>query len=660
MSTATYRRTLLTLFLLSSTLVAQNVYTIAGGYVGNGGPATSAGVGSPQAAVFDAEGNLIFTDWVNCMIRKVDKQGIISSIAGTGICGFSGDRGPAIQAKISLPWGLALDSAGNIFFVDWGNLRIRAIDRNGIITTVAGSGQKGYCGDGGPAKQACFSSPTAIAVAGSGSKAVVFIADTSNERIRQVTLKTGIITTVAGNGQRGYSGDGGPAQQASLYDPQGLAVDSRSHVLWIADTFNSAIRQVDNSGIISTFISGGFCDLDVCFPLGMKIDSAGNLHVANLEWMLKVAVPSGETTLEAGVELQGFNGDGHTALATEYSAPYDVAFDGQGNLFTVDTFNDRVREGAFSQNVTTVAGGHLGDNGPAIAASLNNPAQSAVDKNRNLYIADEFNHRIRKVKADGTISTFAGTGFTGYTGDGGPAASATLDFPTGLAIDKKGNIFIGDSANFAIRKVDLTGTITTFSSPFQNLVSLATDTAGNVYAMDYCMVWKIAPNGVKTVVAGVEGHCGYNGDEIPATQAWLKFPWAVAVDSDGNVYLADRSNQRVRMVDRSGIIHTIAGTGTCGFSGDGGPANAAMLCTPTGVAVDSMHNVYIGDQGNSRIRVVNSSGQINTRVGTGNPGYNGNGQAALRTNVSPVSVGVTPNGVVYFSDGESYRVRVVH
>jgi len=660
MSKATFCRPLFIFFLLPATLLAQHVYTVAGGYVGNGDPATSAGIGSPQAAVFDAEGNLIFTDYVNCMIRKVDKQGIISSVAGTGICGFSGDRGPAIQAKISLPWGLALDAAGNIFFVDSGNQCIRAVDKNGIITTVAGSGQKGYCGDGGPARKACFDYPTALAVAGSGSSAVIFIADTSNQRIRQVVLKTGIITTVAGNGRQGYSGDGGPAKQASLYEPQGLAVDNRSHVLWIADTFNSAIRRVDNTGIITTFVVGGFCDLDVCFPAGMKIDPDGNLMLASEVWVLKIAVPSGAITLEAGVETQGFNGDGHPALATEYGLPYDVAFDSQGNLFTIDSIDSRIREGALSQNVTTVAGGYIGDNGPATAASLNYPAQSAVDKNGNLYIADEFNQRIRKVKPDGMISTFAGTGFTGYTGDGGPATNATFDFPSGLAIDQQGNVFIGDWFNNVIRKVDRTGTITTFSSGFANLVSLATDDAGNVYAMDFCEVWKIAPDGTRTAIAGSDSQCGYNGDEIPATQALLKFPYGVAVDSDGNVYIADRSNQRVRMVDRSGIIHTIAGTGTCGFSGDGGPANAAMLCLPAAVAVDGQHKVYIADGGNARIRVIDASDRINTLAGTGNPGYNGNGLPALRTNVASLWVGVTSNGVVYFSDGANYRVRVVH
>jgi sugar lactone lactonase YvrE len=594
------------------------------------------------------------------MIRKVDKQGIISSIAGTGICGFSGDKGPAIQAKISLPWGLALDAAGNIFFVDYGNQRIRAIDKNGIIVTVAGSGQKGYCGDGGPATKACFNYPSAIAVAGSGSSAVLFIADTSNERIRQVSLKTGLITTVAGNGQQGYSGDGGPAKNASFYFPQGVAVDSRTHVLWIADTFNSAIRRVDSTGTITTFVVGGFCDLDVCFPVGMKIDPDGNLLVASDLWVLKVAVPSGAVTLEAGVEAQGFNGDGHPALATEYGLPYDVAFDNAGNLFTVDTIGSRIREGALSQNVTTVAGGYIGDHGPATSAFLNDPAQSAVDKNGNLYIADQFNHRIRKVTAGGTISTFAGTGFSGYSGDGGPAARASLNFPTGLTIDRQGNVFIGDWSNLVIRKVDRTGTITTFSSGFANLVSLATDNAGNVYAMDFCEVWKVAPDGTRTAVAGSDSKCGYNGDEIPATQALLKFPYGVAVDSHGNVYIADRSNQRVRMVDTSGIIHTIAGTGTCGFSGDGGAANAAMVCLPASVAVDGQHNVYIGDSGNLRIRVIDASGQINTLAGTGNPGYNGDGLPALRTNVAPLSVGVTLNGIVYFSDSQDYRVRIVH
>lgn len=639
--------------------LAQKVYTVAGGYVGDGGPATLAGLASPQSAVFDAQGNLLFTDSLNCLIRKVDAQGNISSIAGTGICGFSGDGGPATQAKLRFPWGLALDAAGNLFLADEGNQRIREIDINGIITTIAGKGKVGFCGDGGPAVNACLRMPTAVTVKGSGTNAVIYFADMMNHRVRRVVMKTGIINTVAGNGQADYCGDGGPAKKACLNRPQGVAFDSRSDVLWISDTWNGAIRRLDfNTGIITTFVSPNCELLHVCSPLGIELDRDGNLHVADVAWVLKVAVPTGDVTFEAGTESQGFNGDGHKAVATVLNNPSDVALDSTGNLFIVDSGNSRIRRGAYSQNVSTVAGGYIGDGGPAKLATLNWPMQFAFDAVGNMYLADAFNNRIRKVTPTGKISTFAGTGMSGYTGDGGPARKATLDLAEGIALDKNGNLFIGDTPNSVIRKVDATGTITTFSSNYFLLQSLATDSGANVYAADWCLVWKIAPNGERNIVAGGD-QCGYNGDEIPATEAYLSYLVHVGVDSQDNLYIADMLNQRVRVVDKAGIIHTIAGNGTCGFSGDGGPADAAMLCHPSGVAVGSQQNVYIADESNGRIRVVNGSRQINTLAGTGKYGYNGEGRAALRTNINPVAVGVGPNGVVYYSDFAGYRVRKI-
>jgi sugar lactone lactonase YvrE len=268
----------------------------------------------------------------------------------------------------------------------------------------------------------------------------------------------------------------------------------------------------------------------------------------------------------------------------------------------------------------------------------------------------------------GTISTFAGTGICGYGGDRGPATSATLLYPQAVAADKNGNVYIADTGNEVIRKVDSTGTITTLvtilisngDATSARVNALAVDGSGNLYASDgVWAIWKITAAGATSVVAGVLFDVGYNGDDIPANQAWLFLPTGVAVDSVGNIYISDWLNNRIRMVNTSGVISTVAGNGTEGFGGDGGPATSAMLNLPTDVAVDNKGNFYIADWINLRIRAVDSSGTIETLAGSGNGGYNGNDVLAGKANLLPQGVAVRDD-VVYFSEQTTYLVRKVH
>jgi sugar lactone lactonase YvrE len=336
------------------------------------------------------------------------------------------------------------------------------------------------------------------------------------------------ITTVAGNGTAASTGDGGQATAASLNSPSGAAVDSSGN-LFIADTGSSVIRKVNAStGIITTVAGNGSF---------------------------------------------GFSGDGGPATAASLNQPNALAIDGAGNLFISDITNNRVRR-VTNGTITTVAGDGTaafgGDGGPATAASLNQPTGVAVDGSGNLFIADRFNGRVRRVDAStGIITTVAGNGSFGFSGDGGPATAAPLNHPTGVAVDGSGNLFIVDSSNQRIRQVS---------------------------------------NGVITTVAGNGTH-GFSGDGGPATAAALNFPWGIAVDGAGNLFVADQFNFRVRRVDAStGIITTVAGTGQSGFSGDGGPATAANV-DPFAVALDSTGNLFIADPSNSRIRRVGSAGQ---------------------------------------------------
>jgi len=665
--------TLLTSFVLSAIASAATpkVTTVAGGYVGNGKPATSASFAAPAWIARDTKGNLYVSDRLNCRIRKISTKGIISNVAGTGICGYNGDGRSAQSTMLSGPGGLAFDGKGNLLFADTGNQRIRMMTPAATISTIAGNGSAGYSGDGGPATAATFRDPNGVALDALGN---ILIADTFNCVIRVVDT-AGVIHTVAGNHTCGFWGDGGPATSASLTWPYNVLADANGN-FYIADSFNYRVRKVDSNGIITTYAgsyqgpnggNGGpataatFGGTPSGLSLGgdlLYIAAGNNVWAVDLNTQI-INIVAGD--VQGGA---GFNGDGQPALSTLFLSVSQVASDPAGNLFIADAGNNRIRKVDVSQIVTTIGGGYVGDGGKGTAASLSGAGCCAsgshfgFDATGNLYIADTDNHRIRKVSSTGIISTFAGTGILGYTGDGGPATSATLAFPNGVAADALGNVYISDG-NGVIRKVDAGGTITTFANVFAD--GLAVDPTGNVYAAgDYwCVVWKIAPDATVSIVAGT-GQYGYNGDGIPATQAQLATPDGVAVDKAGNLYIADLFNSRIRMVNPSGIISTVAGNGDWVFSGDGGPATAAGIGLPVDVAIDFKGNFYEADLNNFRVRVVDSAGIINTLAGTGRGLYNGNGLPATATNMEPAAINVSPKGIVYVSDSASYRVRKIH
>ncbi len=356
--TALFVTTAMTMHAQVSLPAAGNISTVAGngtaGYSGDNGLATAANLSVPEAVAVDSAGNIYIADTFNCVIRRVAAStGYISTVAGNGTRGYSGDGGPATIAELYMPTGVAVDVAGNIYFAD--NQRIRKVTAStGIITTVAGSGSQGYLGDGGPATSAELNWPWAVAVDAAGN---IYFTDTDNQRIRKVAVSTGIITTVAGTGTPGYSGDGRPATSAELNSPFGIAVDAAGNI-YIADYFNNRVR--------------------------------------------KVTASTGDISTVAGNGTQGFFGDGATATNAEMYYPTSVAVDTVGNF----------------------------------------------------YIADDVNDRIRKVTAStGIIQTVAGTGSTGYSGDGGPATSGELFWPYGVAVDTAGNIYIADKDNNRIRAV---------------------------------------------------------------------------------------------------------------------------------------------------------------------------------------------------------------
>ena len=651
------------------------ISTFAGGVLAVNTPGTSAslGYGAPQYIAADSLGNVFFVDQ-SIVLRLDGTTGVLTVVAGTGTQGFSGDNGPATSAQLSDPEGLAVDSAGNLYISDGGR-RIRKVS-NGVITTVAGNGTQGFSGDNGPATSAQLWYAEGIAVDSAGS---LYIADYWNNRIRKVS--NGVITTVAGNGTLGFSGDNGPATSAQLWNPTGVAVDSVGN-LYIADTGNYRIRKVSN-GVIATVAGNGVCcdfggdngpatsaQLGLSPATGVAVDSAGNLYIADTYDERIRKVSNGViTTVAGGGSVLGDSGPATGALL---SGPNGVAVDSAGNLYIADTGNSRIRK-VSNGVIATVAGnagyGFFGDNGPATSALLYGPFGVAVDSAGNLYIADTYDNCIRTV-SNGVIATVAGNGTPGFSGDNGPATSAELHSPWGVAVDSAGNLYIADSGNSRIRKVS-NGVITTVagggslfvdSGPATSVwlwspVGIAVDSAGNLYIAEESSnrVRKVS-NGMIAVVAG-NGGFGFLGDNGPAPYAALNGPEGVALDSAGNLYIADTGNNCIRKVS-NGVITTVVGNGTYGFSGDGGPGASAQLNQPTGIAVDSAGNLYFGDA-NSRIRKV-SGGVIRTIAGIGTEGFSGdNGPATSAQLYGPFGVAVDSAGDVYIADSNNNRIRVL-
>ncbi len=690
--------------LASGALWAQPylISTVAGG----GGmpitpsPALSVTLPPPAGVAVDAAGNVYFSS-AN-FVFKLDGSGILTTVAGNGKAGFSGDGGPATSARVNFPQGLAVDAAGNVYIADAYNSVIRKVTAgSGVITTVAGTpGNFGY--QDGSATGALFDRPFGVTLDSAGN---LYIADYGNAVIRKVANAT--VTTVAGNyaSGAGYSGDGGPATQAQLSQPQGVAVDSGGN-LYIADRGNSRIRKVAN-GTITTVAGtgtagyggdGGLATLAaINRPYGVAVDSAGNLYIADTSNYRVRKVASGTITTVAGSGTFGFAGDGGPATSAQLGWPGDVAVDGSGNLYIADVGNCRIRKVTAGGTITTVAGGagggeagpgiwgYAGDGGPATQAEFYQPGAVAVDGSGNLYIADTYNYAVRKVAPNGTITTVAGTGNYGYTGDGGPATKATLDVCYGVAVDTAGNIYIADTGNNVIRKVTVaTGVITTVAgtgaagyngdagpatlATLYQPYGVAVSAGGNIYIADTgnnVIRAVVATNGTINTVAGDgygagQGYGSFYGDGGPATQAEFDTPSAVALDAAGNLYIADSYNYAIRRVGTDGRIFTVAGQGTVpGFSGDSGPAASALLAFPTGVAVDSAGNYYIADYSNVRVRKV-ANGTITTVAGSGAGGYAGDGGPATQAELeSPAGVALDSSGNVYVAEDSNNVVRML-
>ena len=451
-----------------------------------------------QGVAVDGGGNLYLADTENNAIRKVAVTGIITTVAGTGSAGYSGDRGPGTIATLDYPSGVAVDAAGNVYIADSVNRVIRKLTATtGIITTVAGSGSQGDSGDGGPATSAQFWFPEAVALDGAGN---LYISDSN--RIRKVAAATGIITTVAGTGLNGYSGDGGPAAAADLNVSKGVAVDDAGNI-YIADLDNSVIRKVTAAtGIITTVAGNGpGYSGDGGPATGAQLDcpgrGGGRLRQPLHRGRRIERDPQGGGGLAPSrrwpeAEARRIQATEARPPAPNSNQPYGVAVDAAGNLYIADSDNNRDPQGDGGDwHHHTVAGNGTvrlsGDGGPATSAQLNEPSGVAVDGSGNLYIADDGQQRDPQGDGgDGIITTVAGDGTAGYSGDGGPATSAQLSFPRAWRWMPPATSTSRTAATTVIRKVT-------------------------------------AATGIITTVAG-NGTLGYSGDGGPATSAELYWP----------------------------------------------------------------------------------------------------------------------------------------
>jgi sugar lactone lactonase YvrE len=692
-------------FALASTSIAGAVQsgtidTYVGGGNGDGAAAIDAtvdprglaAVGNPNAPdIYIAEGSAN-------RVRRVDGDtGLIETIAGNGDSGYSGDGGQGQNASLFAPFDVAVDGAGTVYIADVLNHRIRRVGTDGRISTLAGNGQQAYTGEGN-ASQRALNQPFGVAVGPDGN---VYIADLGNHRIRRVSPPGCVppncsISTVAGSGVAGLNGDGGPATAASLNGPSDVAFDGNG-VMYIVDKNNHRIRRVAN-GIITTVAGGGASLGDggpgtqaaLNQPSQIDTDSNGNVYIADTGYRRIRMLQAGSLVIStvAGTGTAGSGGDGGSPTRADLMSPYGIAattpgnfWIAQGTAWPTSQYN-RVRRVTNSSVIQTVVGGGFGSGGAAYNAFVDPQGIEAVNAGGalpDLYFADAENHLVRYVDGrTGNIFTRAGTGAPGYTGDGGSAVNATLNLPTDVARDPNNAVvYVADSANNVIRRINTNGTITTVAGDggfgydgegsarqarLAQPLGVDVDNAGVLYIADSSnhRIRKVVGDQMSTVAGN--GQRAWSGDGGPATAAALRDPSDVVAAADGTLYIADAGSHRIRRVSASGIITTFAGIGLSGFAGDNGPATAARLYAPTFVSLDSGRNLYIADSTNKRVRRVDAVTQIiETVAGNGQAGAHGDGGLATAASFSePSGVAVDPSGGHLFiaTDGD-YRVRHV-
>jgi hypothetical protein len=667
---------------------AGMVTTLAGspGYEGNtDGTGSAARFDFPSGLAADTAGNLYVADTYNCTIRKITAAGVVTTLAGSP--GYEGNTdGTGSAARFNLPADVAVDSSNNVYVADTNSHTIRKVTSTGVVTTLAGAaGTAGMTNGTGTA--ALFNNPFGLTVDSGGN---VYVADTSNNTIRKITA-AGVVTTMVGTAGLIGSTDG--TGTAGLFNaPQGVTADSAGN-LYVADSGNETIRQVTPAGVVTTLagtvgikghLDGTGSAAQFSSPIGLSVDSSGNVYVADAgnNTIRKISSGGAAYTTYSGVVTTFAGSVGNvgyadgTGSAAQFNNPAGLTLDSQGNLYVADAGNNTIRKVTSAGVVTTVAGSptdrsNLGRNGRIILARFNAPNGIAVDSSNNIYVADTGNSEIRLITAAGVVSTLAGSaGFRGLTD--GVGSSAQFNIPEDLVLDSAGNLYVADTYNDAIRKVTPSGQVTTLAGLTGNLGSAdgvnsqaqfnapmgtAVDVSGNVYVADTnnSTIRKIAASGGVTTVAGTATAAG--STDGTGTAAMFNRMEGAAVDSAGNIYVADSGNNTIRMITPAGVVSTLAGmAGTTGSTD--GTGTAVRFVFPTGIIADNSGSVYVADAVNNTIRKI-TSGVVTTLAGSAGftGSADGTGTAALFS--LPSDVGVDSSGNVYVADTNNSTIRKV-
>jgi sugar lactone lactonase YvrE len=591
------------------------------------GTGTAASFNTPSSVATDAAGNVYVADKNNHLIRKITPAGTVSILAG-GVNMPGNSEGPGAAARFNYPAGVAVDNSGNILVADSGNHKIRKITPDGVVSTYAGNGTRGT--GNGPTVFSQFNGPVGVTVDAAGN---VFVADAGNNKIRKIA--GGVVSTLAGGGagdEYGLVNETGIS--ARFNNPTGVVVDGGGNV-FVADKFNHAIRKITSDGVVTTltgdgaatFADGLLADARFNSPAGIAIDGTGNLFIADqnnnrIREVGFLTVVNLTVSTLAGNGVAGF-ADGAGTIA-QFKSPTDITSDAAGNVYVADMQNKRIRKVTPAGVVSTYAGCNLAGylDGPAATAQFYMPEGIASDAAGNIYVVDG-STVIRKISTAGIVSTIAGAygSNTGYVD--GPISVARFSHPKALAVDAAGNIYVTDYS--AIRKITTAGQVITIAG-------------------------KNVPGYVDSV----------------GTAAAFSDPDGLAVDAAGNIYVADRGNHRIRKITPAGVVTTIGGSGPVGFNGGGyvdGAAATSRFNYPGGVKVDAEGNVYVADGSNNRIRKISPAGNVTTVAGSEvilfvTPGFQ-DGPALSAKFYGPGNIVFGPSGVIYVADGGNNRIRKI-
>jgi len=627
----------------------------------------------------DQSGNIYVADRSNHTIRKVTPAGIVSTFAG--LAGISGSAdGTASAARFSSPTGLVVDSAGNVYVSDQGNATIRKITPGGVVTTLAGTaGSTGLVDDSGGAAR--FMVPGDLAIDPAGN---IYVNDQANKAIRKVTL-AGIVSTVAGspesdsrwsdtNGGYAYSYDRYRGLEFQIY---GIAVDANGNVLvsdggtLLAGSFNSpksyaAARKITPGGVMTLW--PGPSVGDPAPPGHLAVNAAGQLIVAATVTLHKIAA-DGTVTLLAGSEesfaTSVYFADGPADKA-RLQFPQGLAIDPAGNIFFTD-YSNALRKLSIGGVVSTVAGlpkalAEQTVNGVGVAARFALPMGVAVDHSRNIYTVDLLENTIRKITPAGVVTTFAGPNHS--ASDPTPLFRA----PEQLAIDAGGNVYVTDLVRDTVTKITPAGEASVFAgmsdqsgyadgtgpdARFNGPYGIAVDTAGNLYVSDIgnSAIRRITPAGVVTTLAGQPGQPpGYN--DGPAASALFSYPYGLAVDASGNVYVADDGNHAIRKINPQGMVSTVAGTPGAVGRNDG-PGASASFTQLNSLAVDGTGTLFVTDS--VLLRKITATGEVSTIAGMANVWGNVDGAGSDARLLGANGIAVDASGIIYFSDSSALR-----